>query len=119
MSSDFVSVAWPIILAASGLVVGLFIGAMIGRRSMKKHLDAAPIQVNELSAQLAAAMDTSAKWQDASQKWQSASESWETASLRYEEATESLGEVVRLKDLELEAKDRTILALEQEIESTN
>jgi len=119
MSSEFLPVAWPIILAVSGLVLGLFVGAMIGRRSMKKHLDAAPMQVTELSAQLAAAMETSAKWQDASQKWQSASESWETASSRYEEANESLGEVIRLKDLELEAKDRTIVALEQEIESTN
>ena len=119
MSSDFLPVAGPIILAIGSLIVGLFVGAMIGRRSMKKHLDAAPMQFNELSAQLTDAMETSAKWQDASEKWQSASESWETASLRYEEATESLGEVIRLKDLELEAKDRTILALEQEIASTN
>ena len=118
MSSDFLPVAGPIILAVGSLVVGLFVGAMIGRRSMKKHLDAAPMQFNELSAQLAAAMETSAKWQDASEKWQSASESWQTASMRYEEATESLGEVIRLKDLELEAKDRTIAALERKIEST-
>ena len=117
MSSDFLSVAWPILLALGSLVVGLFVGAMIGRRSMKKHLDAAPMQFNELSAQLAAAIETSAKWQDASQKWQSASESWQTASMRYEEATASLGEVIRHKDLELEAKDRTIAALEQKIET--
>ncbi|MGH9971803.1 MAG: hypothetical protein ACREBG_28975 [Pyrinomonadaceae bacterium] len=116
MSSDFLPVAGPIILAIGSLVVGLLLGTMIGRRSMKKHLDAAPMQLNELSAQLAAAMETSAKWQDASEKWQSASESWQTASMRYEETTGSLEEVIRLKDLELEAKDRTIAALEQKIE---
>jgi hypothetical protein len=116
MSSDFLSVAGPIILAVGSLIVGLLLGMMIGRRSMNKHLDAAPMQLNELSAQLAAALDTSAKWQDASEKWQSASESWQTASMRYEETTESLGEVIRLKDVELEAKDQTIAALEQKIE---
>ena len=119
MSSDLLPVAGPIILAVGSLVVGVFVGAMIGRRSMKKHLDAAPMQFNELSAQLAAALETSAKWQDASQKWQSASESWQTASMRYEETTESLGEVIRFKDLELEAKDRTIIGLQQKIESTH
>jgi hypothetical protein len=119
MSSDFLPVAGPIILAVGSLVVGLLVGAMIGRRSMKKHLDAAPMQFNELSAQLATAMETSAKWQDASQKWQSASESWKTASMRYEETAESLKEVIRLKDLELEAKDRVIVALEEKIESNN
>src|SRR5687767_828320 len=117
MSSEFLPFAGPIILAMGSLAVGLFLGTMIGRRSMKKHLDAAPMQVNELSAQLATALETSASWQNASQKWQSASESWQTASTRYEEATESLGEVIRLKDLELEAKDRTIAALEQKIET--
>jgi hypothetical protein len=35
--------------------------------------------------------------------------------MRYEETTESLKEVIRLKDLEIEAKDRTIAALEQKI----
>jgi hypothetical protein len=113
MSSDFLPIAGS--LALGSLVVGFFLGTMIGRRSMNKHLDAAPMQLNELSARLAAALDTSAKWQDASQKWQSASESWQTASMRYEETTESLEEVIRLKDLELEAKDRTIAALEQKI----
>ena len=115
MSSGFLPVASAIILAVSGLLVGLFVGAMIGRRSMQKHLDRAPYQFNELSAQLAAALETSAKWQDASQKWQSASESWQTASERYEQANESLGEVIRLKDLELQDKDRIIAALEQKI----
>jgi hypothetical protein len=113
MTPDFLPVAGT--LALGSLVVGFFLGTMIGRRSMNKHLDAAPMRSNELSAQLAAALDTSAKWQDASQKWQSASESWHTASMRYEETTESLKEVIRLKDLELEAKDRTIAALEQKI----
>lgn len=117
MSLDFLPVAGPIILAVGSLAVGLLLGTMIGRRSMNKHLDAAPMQVNELSARLATALETSATWESASQKWQSASESWQTASTRYEETTESLGEVIRLKDLELEAKDRTIAALEQKIET--
>ncbi len=116
MSSDFLPLAGPIILAVGSLVVGLFLGTMIGRRSMNKHLEAAPRHLNDLSAQLATALETSAKWQSASEKWQSASESWQTASMRYEETTESLGEVIRLKDVELEAKDRTIAALEQKIE---
>ena len=106
MSSDFLPVAGPIILAVGGLVVGLLLGALIGGRSTNKHLEAAPMQLNELSAQLTTALETSAKWQDASEKWQSASESWQTASMRYEETTESLGEVIRLKELELEAKDQ-------------
>jgi hypothetical protein len=89
---------------------------MIGRRSMNKHLEAAPMQLKDLSARLATALETSAKWEDASEKWQSASESWQTASIRFEETTESLGEVIRLKDVELEAKDRTIAALEEKIE---
>ena len=117
MSSDFLPVAGPIILAVGSLVVGLLLGTMIGRRSTNKHLDAAPMQLNQLSAPLAAAMENSAKWQDASEKWQSASESWQTASMLYEETTESFEEVIRLKDLELEAKDRIIAALEQKIES--
>ena len=116
MSSDFLPVAGPIILAVGSLAVGLFLGTMIGRRSMNKHLDAAPVQVNELSARLATALETSSTWESASQKWQNASESWQTASMRYEEAAESLEEVIRLKDVELEAKDQTIAALEQKIE---
>ena len=116
MSSDFLPVAGPIILAIGILVAGLLLGAMIGRRSMNKHLDAAPMQVNELSARLATALETAATWESTSQKWQSASESWQTASMRYEEAAESLDKVIRLKDVELEAKDQTIAALEQKIE---
>ena len=110
-------------LAVGSLVVGLLLGTIIGRRSMNKHLEAAPMQLKDLSARLATALETSGKWenashewQSASQKWQSASESWQTASVRFEETTQSLGEVIRLKDVELEAKDRTIAALEQKIE---
>jgi hypothetical protein len=116
MTSDFLPVAGPIILAVGSLVVGLLLGTVIGRRSMNKLLEAAPTNLNELSARLATALEISAKWEDAAQKWQSASESWQAASLRYEETTESLGEVIRLKDVELEAKDRTIAALERKIE---
>jgi len=116
MSLDSLPVAGPIILAVVSLAVGLFLGTIIGRRSMNKHLDAAPMQVNQLSARLATALETSATWESASQKWQSASESWQTASVRYEETADSLGEVIRFKDVELEAKDRTIAALEQKIE---
>jgi transposase len=117
MTSGFLTVAGPIILAVGFLVVGLFLGTMIGRRSMKKHLEAAPMQFRELSERLDAALETSEKWQNASEKWQSASESWQTASHRFEETTESLKEVIRLKDVALEAKDRTIAAHEQEIET--
>jgi sensor c-di-GMP phosphodiesterase-like protein len=116
MPSDLIPVAGPIILAVASFVVGFFLGTMIERRSMNKHLEAAPMQLNQRSERLATALEASAKWESASAKWQSASESWQTASTLYKETTESLEEVIRLKDVELEAKDRTIAALEQKIE---
>ena len=112
MTSNFLTVAGLLSIAAGSLVVGLLLGMMIGRRSMNKHLAAAPQQFNELSARLEIALEAAAKWQSASEKWQSASEKWQTASEswqyasnRYEETIESLKEVIRLKDAELEAKD--------------
>ena len=96
------------------LFVGLLLGMMIGRRSINKHLEAAPQKFSELSAQLDAALEASAKWQtaseswqNASEKWQSASESWQSASNHLEETVESLREVIRLQNVELEAKDPT------------
>jgi SMC interacting uncharacterized protein involved in chromosome segregation len=110
VTAIFLTVAGLVSLAVGSLVVGLLLGMMIGRRSMNKHLAAAPQQFNELSAQLDAALEAAAKWQgasekwqNASEKWQSASESWQSASNGFEETIESLREVIRLKDAELEA----------------
>ena len=97
-------------IGVSTFVIGVVLGLMMGRRSMHKHLEAAPQRFDELSAELDAARDESAKWKSASEKWQaaseqwqSASESWQSAAISYEETAESLKEVIRHKDTQLES----------------
>ena len=67
---------------------------------MNKHLEAAPMQLNELSAQLTTALEILRNGRMHRRNGRALSESWQTASMRYEETTESLGEVIRLKDVE-------------------
>ena len=108
VTANFLTVT---MLLGSTFVVALVLGFMFGRRSVQKHLAAAPQRFDELSAELNAAREESAKWKSASEKWQaaseqwqSASESWQSAANSYEETAESLKEVIRLKDVELESK---------------
>jgi hypothetical protein len=56
MTENFLTGAGLLSIAVGNLVVGLLLGLMIGRRSMNKHLAAAPQQFNELSAQLETAL---------------------------------------------------------------
>jgi len=111
VTANFSTVVVLLGIGVSACVIGLVVGLALGRRSMLKHLAAAPQRFDELSAELDTAREESAKWKSASEKWQgaseswqSASESWQSAANRFEETVESLEEVIRLKDVELESK---------------
>lgn len=94
MTANFSTAVVLLGVGVSAFVIGPVLGLALGRRSMLKHLAAAPQRFDELSAELDTAREESAKWKSTSEKWQGASESWQSAANRFEETVESLEEVI-------------------------